>query len=172
MTDPKIPVTEDEFHAYVDNELPPERRSDVEAWLATHPDDAERVQSWRAMAEALHARYDSVAKAARARTADAAAAQMGLWRDRRLPACLHRRRWHRLARAWRGRDALDLPVLHCGRAGGITALCGRSPSSGRGTWQRTRPSAAMADQALRLGSFGPRARLDGIEAGRRPAVAR
>jgi len=61
MTDPKIPVTEDEFHAYVDNELPPERRSDVEAWLATHPDDAERVQSWRAMAEALHARYDSVA---------------------------------------------------------------------------------------------------------------
>src|ERR1700748_3179192 len=61
MTDPKIPVTEDELHAYVDNELPAERRADVEAWLATHPDDAERVQSWRAMADALHARYDSVA---------------------------------------------------------------------------------------------------------------
>src|SRR5207237_4016053 len=61
MTDPKIPATEDELHAYVDNELPAERRGDVEAWLATHCDDAERVQSWRAMAEALHARYDSVA---------------------------------------------------------------------------------------------------------------
>src|SRR5512147_2301876 len=61
MTDPKIPVTEDELHAYVDNELPAERRGDVETWLASHPDDAERVQSWRAMAEALHARYDSVA---------------------------------------------------------------------------------------------------------------
>jgi anti-sigma factor RsiW len=61
MTDPKIPVTEDELHAYVDNELPAERRGDVEAWLAGHPDDAARVQSWRAMAEALHARYDSVA---------------------------------------------------------------------------------------------------------------
>jgi anti-sigma factor RsiW len=61
MTNPKIPVTEDELHAYVDNELPAERRGDVEAWFATHPDDAERVQSWRAMAEALHARYDSVA---------------------------------------------------------------------------------------------------------------
>src|SRR3977135_4165049 len=61
MTDPKIPVTEDELHAYVDNELPAERRGAVEAWLATHPDDAERVQSWRAMADALHARYDSVA---------------------------------------------------------------------------------------------------------------
>jgi anti-sigma factor RsiW len=61
MTDPKIPVTEDELHAYVDNELPAERRGDVEAWLAAHPDDAERVRSWRSMAERLHARYDTVA---------------------------------------------------------------------------------------------------------------
>jgi anti-sigma factor RsiW len=61
MTDHKIPVTEDELHAYVDNELPVERRADVEAWLAANPDDAARVQSWRAMADALHARYDQVA---------------------------------------------------------------------------------------------------------------
>src|SRR3954462_11566025 len=61
MTNRNIPVTEDELHSYVDNELPPERRGDVEAWLSTHPEDAERVQSWRAMAEALHARYDRVA---------------------------------------------------------------------------------------------------------------
>src|SRR5207248_9887190 len=61
MTDPRIPVTEDELHAYVDNELPAERRGDVEAWLAAHPDDAERVRSWRAMARMLHARYDAVA---------------------------------------------------------------------------------------------------------------
>src|SRR5258708_12392136 len=60
MSDRRSPVTEDELHAYVDNELPTERRSDVEAWLATHLDDAARVQSWRTMAEALHARYDSV----------------------------------------------------------------------------------------------------------------
>ena len=61
MTEPKISVTEDELHAYVDNELPAERRDDVEMWLATHPEDDERVRSWRAMAEALHARYDAVA---------------------------------------------------------------------------------------------------------------
>src|ERR1700761_9849070 len=61
MIDRTIPVTEDELHAYVDNELPAERRADVENWLAAHPDDAERVQSWRTMAELLHARYDSVA---------------------------------------------------------------------------------------------------------------
>ena len=60
MTDLNIPVTEDELHAYVDNELPAERCGDVEAWLATHPDDAARVHSWRTMADALHARYDSV----------------------------------------------------------------------------------------------------------------
>jgi anti-sigma factor RsiW len=60
MTDRNIPVTEDELHAYVDGELPAERRGDVEAWLASHPDDAARVRSWRAMAEALHTRYDSV----------------------------------------------------------------------------------------------------------------
>ncbi len=61
MNEPKIPVTEDELHAYVDNELPAERRGDVEAWLAAHPDCAERVQGWREMADALHARYDHVA---------------------------------------------------------------------------------------------------------------
>lgn len=60
MTEPQIPVTEDELHAYVDGELPAERRGDVEAWLAAHPADAERVRSWQAMAEALHARYDRV----------------------------------------------------------------------------------------------------------------
>ena len=34
MTEPNMPVTEDELHAYIDNELPAERRSDVEAWLS------------------------------------------------------------------------------------------------------------------------------------------
>jgi anti-sigma factor RsiW len=61
MTDPQIPVTEDELHAYVDNELPAERCGDVEAWLVAHPEEAERVQSWRAMADALHVRYDAIA---------------------------------------------------------------------------------------------------------------
>src|SRR5450830_1688221 len=61
MTNSNTPVTEDELHAFVDNELPTERRADVEAWLATHPDDAERVHSWRTMVDELHARYDRVA---------------------------------------------------------------------------------------------------------------
>jgi anti-sigma factor RsiW len=60
MTERRIPVTEDELHAYVDGELPAGRCADVEAWLTAHPEDAARVQSWRTMAELLHARYDTV----------------------------------------------------------------------------------------------------------------
>lgn len=60
MTDHNIPVTEDELHAYVDNELPADRREAVEAWLAAHPDDAAKVTSWRTMTDALHAKYDAV----------------------------------------------------------------------------------------------------------------
>jgi anti-sigma factor RsiW len=54
-------VTEDELHAHVDGELPADRRAAVEAWLASHPDDAARVASWRAQAEAIRARYGAVA---------------------------------------------------------------------------------------------------------------
>ena len=61
MSDTRMPITEDELHAYVDNELPAERRGDVEAWILTHPDCAGRVKAWRDMAEALHTRYDQVA---------------------------------------------------------------------------------------------------------------
>ncbi len=61
MSEPRIPVTEDELHAYVDNELPAERRADVEAWLASHPEAAAQVSAWRRIADTVHERYDSVA---------------------------------------------------------------------------------------------------------------
>ena len=54
-------VGEDELHAYVDGELPAERRSAVENWLNTHPEDATRVAAWRAQAELIQARYSAVA---------------------------------------------------------------------------------------------------------------
>ena len=155
MTDRNIPVTEDELHAYVDNELPAERRSDVEAWLAAHPDDAARVQSWRAMAEALHARYDSIV-------------------DEAVPKRLEIERLVRQPRKWvygaiaatlaafivgggvagsraARRQALAFPKSDgaCDRS--APALRGGSAPSRRGAGQRTQPSAAMADQALRLG---------------------
>ncbi len=57
MIDRDFVVTEDELHAYVDGELPAERRGAVEAWLAAHPDDAARVAAWRSQAELIRARY-------------------------------------------------------------------------------------------------------------------
>ena len=62
MTDRDSPVTMDELHAYVDGVLPPDRRQAVEAWLATHPEDAARVAEWRALADAVRSRYAGVAE--------------------------------------------------------------------------------------------------------------
>jgi anti-sigma factor RsiW len=60
MIDRITPVTEDELHAYVDGELPADRRNAVSAWLETHPENAAMVAAWRSQAEEIHARYGSV----------------------------------------------------------------------------------------------------------------
>ena len=57
MTDNNSPVTEDELHAYIDGELPADRREAVANWLAVHPAEAATVAAWRAQAEAIRARY-------------------------------------------------------------------------------------------------------------------
>ena len=62
MTVDDTPVTQDELHALVDGELPADRQDAVNAWLATHPEDASLVAAWRAQADAIRARYGSVAK--------------------------------------------------------------------------------------------------------------
>jgi anti-sigma factor RsiW len=61
MKDNELPVTEGELHAYVDGELPADRRGAVEAWLAAHPEDAARVAAWRLQSDAIRARYGDVA---------------------------------------------------------------------------------------------------------------
>jgi anti-sigma factor RsiW len=61
MIDRDSPVTEDELHAYVDGEIPADRRGAVEAWLASHPEDAARVAQWRTQADAIRMRYGAVA---------------------------------------------------------------------------------------------------------------
>jgi anti-sigma factor RsiW len=54
-------ISDDELHAYVDGELAADRRSAIESWLTTHPDDAANVAAWRKQAESIQARYGSVA---------------------------------------------------------------------------------------------------------------
>lgn len=47
--------TEHELHAYVDERLEPARRAEVEAWLAANPQEAVRIEAWRADARRLRA---------------------------------------------------------------------------------------------------------------------
>src|SRR5690349_3995326 len=60
MINRESPVTEDELHAFVDGELPADRKAAVEAWLASHPDDAARVAAWKTQADAIRARFRSI----------------------------------------------------------------------------------------------------------------
>lgn len=46
-------VGENDLHAYVDGQLDAVRRSEVEAWLESHPQEAERVASWTVQNERL-----------------------------------------------------------------------------------------------------------------------
>lgn len=39
------PITEQDLHAYIDNQLEPSRRIEVATWLAAHPQDAARVMA-------------------------------------------------------------------------------------------------------------------------------
>jgi anti-sigma factor RsiW len=53
-------VSDAELQAYADERLPQERRAALEAWLASHPEDAERVADYRRLGAALRAAYDPV----------------------------------------------------------------------------------------------------------------
>ena len=53
-------VTEADLHAWLDGELPQERRAEVEAYVAAHPDDAARLDAYRRNEQSLVARFDPV----------------------------------------------------------------------------------------------------------------
>jgi len=53
-------VSETDLQAYADGKLPEARRAAVAAWLAAHPEDAERIESYRQLAAELRSSYDGV----------------------------------------------------------------------------------------------------------------
>jgi anti-sigma factor RsiW len=53
-------VTEADLQAYADGKLPQERHAAVAAWLAAHPEDAERIDTYRRLADELRLSYDDV----------------------------------------------------------------------------------------------------------------
>jgi anti-sigma factor RsiW len=62
MTDPGEHVTEAELHAYFDGELSAERRRAVEAHLAAHPEDADRLESYRGQDMLIRRAYRTLAE--------------------------------------------------------------------------------------------------------------
>lgn len=54
------PISDFDLHAYVDDALTPQLQAAVEAHLARHPDDAERVAAYRAQKQALKALFRPV----------------------------------------------------------------------------------------------------------------
>ena len=51
---------ETDFNAWLDGELTPERRAEIEAWLHDHPHDAAQVRLWAADREAMRIHLDGV----------------------------------------------------------------------------------------------------------------
>src|SRR5512143_2671449 len=54
------PVIDADLHAYVDGELPEARRAEIETWLASHPEDAERVRAYEAQKRSLRKLFNRV----------------------------------------------------------------------------------------------------------------
>lgn len=55
-----VPITESDLQAYADGRLSKESRVAVESWLASHPEEAERIADYRRLSEGLHGAYDPV----------------------------------------------------------------------------------------------------------------
>ncbi|CAN5343417.1 anti-sigma factor [soil metagenome] len=56
------PITEADLHAWVDGHLAAERRTVVDAWLADHPAEQQRVRAWQADAERLRELLGPIAR--------------------------------------------------------------------------------------------------------------
>jgi anti-sigma factor RsiW len=84
------PISEIDLHGYIDSELSAQRRADVDAYLAAHPDQAARIAAYNAQTLSLHALYGDGGAGAN-RAIDSLTADL----DRALR---RRRMAHRLAR--------------------------------------------------------------------------
>jgi len=54
------PITEADLQAYVDGRLPEARRAEIEAFLASRPDEEARIAGYRGQSDALRAQYRDI----------------------------------------------------------------------------------------------------------------
>jgi anti-sigma factor RsiW len=60
MSTRQTSIDEDDFQAFVDGQLPPERCRAVMSYLASQPEESSRMSDYRTLSEGLHALYDEV----------------------------------------------------------------------------------------------------------------
>ena len=61
MSDPALPIAEEDLHAWIDGQLEPGRQEAVLRYLQEQPDVARRVDAWRDQRDALRAAFAAVA---------------------------------------------------------------------------------------------------------------
>ena len=120
MTDAVDPVTEAELHAYFDGELSPERRGAVEAYLGNHPEDADRLESYRGQDILIRRAYRTLAER------PLSPRLLGVVTRRETP---HRRGW------WQALAAAAAGLVLFVRRRGLRLVWSR-PACARGVAQR------------------------------------
>ncbi|MBA3771951.1 MAG: anti-sigma factor [Ramlibacter sp.] len=85
-TFPSPPVTEADLQAFVDEQLPAERLREVEAYLGQRPEEARRVQDYRAHKRELHALFSPVLDEPLPQRLKVAARRQTPWYLQRMPA--------------------------------------------------------------------------------------
>lgn len=131
----------DELHAYVDGQLPAERRAAVEAWLAANPDAAARVRGWKSDTETLRSAWGNAAALPAEPRLDPA----------RIRRRLHANRWSGLARA-----AVLVMALGLGGAGGWLARDARNGGDTLLMADAVTAYRLLADQQLPMDFEGDR----------------
>ena len=131
-------ITETDLHAYVDGELRPERRAEVDRYLAEHPSEADRVRAWHQGNELLRALYAHIV-------------------DEQVPPRLDvdRLAASRSTYSWKGAAAAAVLCVTIGLAGGWI---------GRGYW--TGPDlgqSTLVDEALAAHNLYTREVLHPVE---------
>lgn len=81
-------ITEADLHAYVDGQLPEQRRHEVEKYLSTRPEEAQRVANYRSQQRELRALFDPVLDEAMPQRLRRAARRPVSWVTQRLAAGL------------------------------------------------------------------------------------
>ena len=61
MSDPALPIAEEDLHAWIDGQLEPGRQEAVLRYLQEQPDVARRVDAWRDQRDALRAALAAMA---------------------------------------------------------------------------------------------------------------